>query len=252
MRSLCITGSMKQITRTLVLILAFSFFNSLTHAAETNESALKNESSAGLVLTGGNTKTQSISLKDQTSYTFEKNVFKFSGAFLRASNADIESAYNWNLGLRYERELTDTVSIYLGQNVESDKFQNILQRYNTDIGGKYFFNKEESFKWFGEAGYRFTRTNYTTSFKNDNYLRVYTEAERAFNKEVSAKFWLEYLPNITVSEAYKINSELSLSAALSNVFSVKSGYLVRYDNQPITGVTFKTDSTFTTALVAKF
>lgn len=215
-------------------------------------SALKNESEAGVVVTGGNSQTQAISLKDQTSYTFDKNLFRFDGKFLKASSAGVESAYKWMLGLRYERELSSQFSIFVGQSVEQDKFQSIRQRYNTDVGGKYFFFNDQAFKWFSELGYRFTRTNYETYFLNESYLRAYSEAERFFNKSVSMKFWFEYLPNLTESKAYKINSELSLSAALSDMFSVKSAYLVRFDNKPASTVSFKTDSTFTTSLVAKF
>jgi putative salt-induced outer membrane protein YdiY len=49
-----------------------------------------------------------------------------------------------------------------------------------------------------------------------------------------------------------MNSELSISAALNNVFSMKTGYLLRYDNLPNPGAFAKTDTLLTTALVAKF
>ena len=221
--------------------------------AEENNSILKNESALGLVITGGNSQAQSITVDDKVSYAFDLNTFKLNGNFLRTSNAGIESAYHWLAGARYERELEERISLFLGQNIESDRFQNILQRFNSDLGGKYFFSKDEGFQWFGEAGYRFTRTNYfNATFINDNYARFFTQAERAFNKSVSVKYWIEYLANLTESSAYKLNTEISLGAALSEVFSLRTAYLFRYDHRPAPSVVFKNDSTLTTALVAKF
>jgi len=63
---------------------------------------------------------------------------------------------------------------------------------------------------------------------------------------------LEYLPNLSEKNDYQVNTELSLAAALTSVFSLKTGYQVRFDNVPAKGVAFKTDKVLTTALVAKF
>lgn len=229
---------------------------SISHATYAQDSAskgtLKNESEAGVVITGGNSQVSTISFKQLNSYQWSSNTAKFNGGYLRSSTAGTETALRWNGGLRYERALSDNYSLFAGQGVESDKFQNLLQRYTTDLGGKYIFIKKEELNWFAEAGYRFQRDNYVSFFKNFNYARIYTEAVKAFNKSVSAKLWVEYLPNITTWQDYQINGELSLSAVLSEVFSLKTGYLLRFDNMPAPGVAFKTDSTFTTALVAKY
>ena len=188
------------------------------HTAYADDSAatLKNESEAGVVVTGGNTQTDTISLKEKTAYEWNKNIVKFGANFLTTSNAGNQQAYQWGLGLRYERELSDQIGIFLGQAVESNKYQGILQRYNSDLGGRYTFVKTEQFKWASELGYRFTRENYTLDgFKNINFLRLYNELERMFTKTFTIKWWIEFLPNINTSEAYKLNTELSGSDAIS-------------------------------------
>jgi hypothetical protein len=43
-----------------------------------------------------------------------------------------------------------------------------------------------------------------------------------------------------------------MSAVMNAVFSLKTGILVRYDHLPAPGVAYKTDTLFTTAIVAKF
>ena len=157
------------------------------------------------------------------------------------------------MGLRYERELTERFAVFVAQNMESDVFAGYIQKYSSDVGGKYHIFKTEEQKWFVEAGYRFTRENRLNGqHLNFNYGRVYTEAERQWNKSFSTKLWVECLPNFTVSEDWQINTEASITAMLNEIFSIKTAYLLRFDNQPAPGATRKTDSTFTTSLVAKF
>jgi putative salt-induced outer membrane protein len=81
---------------------------------------------------------------------------------------------------------------------------------------------------------------------------VLTELMRAWTKTFSTKYWVEFLPNLSDSAGYRLNTELSGNAALSEIFSIKLGYLIRYNNTPPAGAAKQTDSTFTTALVAKF
>jgi len=62
--------------------------------------------------------------------------------------------------------------------------------------------------------------------------------------------WVEYLPNLDESEDYSLNGEASINAAIDNTFSVKTAYLVKYDNVP--AAEYRTDSLFSTSLIAKF
>ncbi|RYZ85117.1 MAG: DUF481 domain-containing protein [Proteobacteria bacterium] len=216
------------------------------------EDGLKNESELGYVLTSGNTKVSTLTVKEKSAYTLGLNTIAFTGSYLTSKNQGVTSAKNWNLGLRLERALSERFSIFIGQAVLGDRFQQIKQRYNSDLGGKYFIMKEDTLNWFAELGYRFTKENATVMSRNFHYIRAYTEIEKKWNESVSTKYWIEYLPNFTESEDYLINTELSLNAMLNSVFSVKTGYLVRFDGQPAAGVPEKTDTVFTTALVAKF
>jgi putative salt-induced outer membrane protein len=216
------------------------------------ETALKSEAEAGIVVTGGNSETTTVSMKDTTTYSFGENALTWNGRFLRASSQGIEEAYQWGTGLRYARGFTDSLSGFLGQALEANPYQGIEQRYSTDLGGKYHFEKSEGLKWFLEAGYRFNRENYPGTFRNFSFVRVFHEIERKFTPTFSIKWWLEFLPNLTDSKAYQANSEISGVATLNEVFSMKTGYTYRYNNAPPAGVSSKADTVFTTSLVAKF
>jgi putative salt-induced outer membrane protein len=210
------------------------------------------ESQAGVVVTSGNTDTSTLSFGDETGYRFSENLARLKAAYLYQKSAGVVSGKSWSLGLRYERVLTEKLSAFLGETAEGDLFSGVRQRYSTDLGGKYQLVKEDLFSWFAELGYRYTRENLLTVSRSLNYARLYTELEKKFSATVSAKYWIEYLPNFTDSTDWQLNTELSLSAALSSIFSVKSAYQIKYDNEVNAPGLVKTDRVLTTSLVAKF
>ncbi len=229
-------------------------FLALALIGNTARAEFKNESEAGIVVTEGNSVTRSYNVKNISQYLFDKNTFRFDGNYLQAKQKGVLSAENWLLALRYERALNEKLSAFLAQSLESDVFAGYRQRYNTDLGAKYFFYKlEKNITWFAEGGYRYTRENSIAGVsKSFQKARLYTEVEKFWTESTSTKLWVEYVPNFTVSDAWLLNSEASVSSALSNVFSVKSAYLVKYNHAPTVASAVKTDTQFTTSLVAKF
>lgn len=215
--------------------------------------AVTNESELGVILSRGNSSSDTLNAKELVGYHWEdKNSLKFTGRYLQTKTSDIENARFWSLGLRYDRALNERLGIFLGELLESDKYAGYDQKYSSDLGLKYSIIKEVKMLWDAELGYRYTVENQITgNQKKLHYMRAYTEATKIFSEAVSTKLWFEYLPNITIGSDYQMNSELSISAALNSIFAIKTGYLLRYDNLPNPGAT-KTDTLFTTALVAKF
>jgi len=212
-----------------------------------------NESEAGIAVASGNTKSKNYNVKQANSYKFDANVLKFDARYLNSYSNNDESARYIFGGLRYERELSDRFSLFVAQGFESDKFAGYHLRHSSDIGVKYNIIKEETFYWLVETGYRYTNEKLNNGSHNyKNSVRGYTETEKKWNPSVSTKYYLEYLPNVKEGKDYQINTELSVSAALTSIFSIKSAYLLRYDHLPAATATTKTDTLLTTALVAKF
>jgi putative salt-induced outer membrane protein len=215
---------------------------------------LNNKSEGGMVVTGGNSRTQSIQAKHSSVYNWESNSLSLLGSFLKGKSEGVLNAKKWDTTLRYERTFTDRFSGFLSQGVESDRFAGYLQRYNSDIGPKYFFLKEENqWNWFAEVGYRYTkerRTDGTSS--SDSKGRLYFEVSKKWNEGSSSKLWVEYIPNFSTSKDWLFNAEASTEAAINSVLAFRFSYLMKYDNQPNAGTKKKTDSTFTTSLVANY
>ena len=236
----------------LILAFVLSLAQSVL-AVEAVDSKITNESELGVAVASGNTKSKTINAKQANAYKFDSNTLKFDARFLNTFANDVESARYLFGGLKYERELNDKFSLYVAEGFESDKFAGYHLRHLNDVGVKYNIIKEEMFYWFAEAGYRYTIekfNNGTHDYKNS--LRAYTELEKKWNPSVSTKYFVEYVPNLKESKDYQINTELSVSAALTSIFSIKSAYLLRYDHLPAATATTKTDTLLTTALVAKF
>lgn len=240
----------------MLFVLSVTFAASSTFAQEmkaTESKSWAHESEASVVKVSGNTITDSYAAKQKTSYTFDANVVALTGRYLQAKSGAVETAKQWESALRYERGLGNNWAAFVQQGAESDYFAGYVQRDNTDIGGKYYFIKDDAENFFSEFGYRRTKTNpIVGDATSSNAGRLYLEYSRKVNDSVSGKFWAEYLPNFTDSEAYLINYEPSVNVMMSQVFSLKVAYLVKYHNQIKTKDEKKEDTTFTTALVAKF
>jgi putative salt-induced outer membrane protein len=214
---------------------------------------LRNESEFGLVLARGNADATSFNLRQLSAYRMGRDEVKATGRYVRVSTDGVDTAENYQAGLRYDRFLSDDFTVLAAAAGEGDPFAGIRQRYNLDAGAKRYLSRVDGFTWYVEGGYRRTRENRTTGESLDsNYVRLFTQAERELSKTASARLWVEGLPNLTDTENYQINTEASVQAVLNSVFSIKTAYLVRYNNFPPAGVVRKTDTALTTALVAKF
>ena len=217
------------------------------------QAQLTNESELGIASANGNTKTQTFNAKQINDYKWEKNVLGLRLRYLNARSNSVETARYFMGGLRYEKQLSNHFGIFIGETFEKDKFAGIDKRYMTDVGGKYRFIESETTKLFSELGYRYMHEERLDgTFAFSNYARFYSEWEHKWNENFSSKYWAEVLPNISEPKDWQFNTELSLIAVLNNIFSVKTGVLLRYDHAPAPGILFKTDTLFTTALLAKF
>lgn len=216
----------------------------------------KGEAEAGAVIVSGNSESESYSFKTKSTLTQDQNSYTVLGRYLQTTSNGVESARNWDAGIRYDRQLSQSMSAYLGQKAEADSYAGFTQRDSTDLGGKYSFLNDDEYKWFVEAGYRYTNTLFIGKANSaDNFGRIYTEFQRIMSKELSFKYWLEYLPNFTNSDAFLANTEASLNVMLSQMFSLKISYLLKYQNvAPVINTVEgeKIDTSYTTSLVANF
>lgn len=259
---------MKKLTLTSSIL----FFTSLTLAQTILEASLpptppgsenperrwQHESQASVVQTTGNSKSESYSVKQTTTYRREATGLRIFASYLKAAGTDHdtneknETARFWDAGLRLDRSMTPRWDLFGGYKVESDIFAGYRQRHASDVGAKYFFVKEDNGNFFGEIGYRYTHENWVDNRRNYyDAGRLYFEGNRAINATNSLRLWAEYVPNFDDRDDYLINYEASIVSAINHNFALKVAYLSKTDNMPVAEAK-KTDTMLTTALVAKF
>lgn len=212
------------------------------------------ESEASAVISAGNADNQTYSLSQKTQYLWAEDAIKTNARYLLGKTSGIETARNWALGARYERALSAHLSAYLGYQLDSNIFANLDYRHTGDIGTKYYFLKNKPHVLFSELGYRLTQENQLNPSQSltSHFARIYTEWGADWTPTLSSKVYAEYLPNITRSQDWQLNSELSVAVMLNEIFSLKTGYLFLYRNTPAGVGKKQLDSLFTTSLVAKF
>jgi len=256
-----------------LLLISFMVFTGNLYAEETvteekvvseetpkveEKSSWAHESELGISLSGGNSDSKSINFKQMTSYAWGMNLIRLDALFLYGYANGAESARNWMGGLRYERVITNMISAYLGHSWEGDVYAGYDYRANSDIGAKIYFLKKDdkSNYFFNETGYRFRYedriTGTVSPTSKDHIIRVYFEKARDLTSFLFWKTWVEFLFDMTNKSNIQINFEPSLNVLLSNVFSLKLGFLGKFDNEPAQAGLTTFDYLYTTALVAKF
>jgi putative salt-induced outer membrane protein len=211
------------------------------------------ESEAGVVLTSGNSDTQNYNLTQATTYGWGTNLATFSTRYLKGFARGQETARFWLLGLRFDRSMNARIGYYTGYILESDIFAGYDSRHNFDAGGKYSIVSGGDTDWSAELGYRYlNEKQIARGTKAFQLGRAFTQVKQPLREGVSVQAWIEYLHNFTVTDDFLLNTEASLTAALSSVFSFRTSYLLRYRNVPAKAGATKTDKTLTTAIVASF
>jgi putative salt-induced outer membrane protein len=212
------------------------------------------ESEIGILKVGGNAQSDSYNGKQKTAFVFEKNAITATGRYLEAKSAGTQTAKSWDAALRYERILSEIWSAFVQQGAESDVYAGYTQRDNSDFGAKYTWLKTDSENLLSEAGYRYSKTLSSVGLdtKYESLGRLFAEYSRKLNGSVTTKFWIEYLPNFSDSQAYLLNYEPSATVMLNHILSMKMSYLVKFHNKTMAAGENKEDTTFSTALVAKF
>ncbi len=236
-----------------ILLLAI-FTTTVTAFAE--ESQFSGATEASAVVISGNANNETYSAKTENTYAVsEFDLAKIFGKYVRSTSGGTESTKAWEAGLRYERIFTkDVLSAFLQHKAEHDPYNGIfIQRDSTDIGMKYTFIKTDAVNWFSELGYQYTTTYVATGVDkaSGDFIRAYTEVAYKISASTSTKLWVEHLSPLKSGDKSRTNAELSLSVAMTNIFSLKTAYLINHNEAAVSPLK-KDTTTWTTALVAKY
>ena len=203
----------------------------------------------GLVTTGGNTSVTTFNFGNSFSYISHPWVLSEAASMIYGSTHDTVNNDQYHLLLRVDHGLHDGVSAYLYGAFDRDRFAGIVSRYQEAAGIAWKALEGPIDMVTLEAGavqtqQRDVGSGTTTSFTAARAAATY---RHNFNKTAYAQEAAEILPDLQHSKNLRINSETDLVAPLSTVFSIKVGYVVRFDNLPPPGF-MKTDRILTTGI----
>jgi putative salt-induced outer membrane protein YdiY len=251
----------------LALILGLSTF---AHGNEEIK-GLKNESSLGYVITGGNSQSETTNFAQKLSYEWTKDILKFNSHYIQTSGVDQSTdrnnvtAENWSATLRFEKIINPKrFNAYVSYGWYGDRFQGVREGQATDIGGKYYFYKQKALSLHTELGYRYTRELLTTEptspvgvgnsiMPEYHYFRTLWQVDYSYSKTFAVGAWVEFLPSVTnFTQDQRINYSPYMTSVLTDIFSLKVAYEARYRFPAAVAGNQLTDFTFTTSILAKF
>lgn len=201
----------------------------------------------------GNTELTTMLLVNTLKYTpLDYLMATWKIEALKSSQDGKDTADRFVTSLRLDYKIKSRMYTFADVIYLQDEFANIDDRYyfgaglgyNILVGPKHIFDTE--------AGINYTIDTYTNNTDN-NYAGGRIFGKYAYNITEKNKFEqsFEYLLDFENSENYNVNSDTSLTAAFNSMLSLKTGYQVKYDNEPVGGAEYA-DRIMAVTLVVNF
>lgn len=235
--------------RTLLLLLPFILATSAVAA----EKRWSDEAEVSVVSSNGNSKVTTLAARNLLRFPFSE---RFSGSWklqgLYGENDGIKNAESYAMELRGDYAQSERLFYFASASWLQDEFAGIDVRDTYGLGIGYKFLDGPTNFLVGEAGLIYT-TEENTDGTDSDYPggRLFARYDYKFNDANKFTQSVEFLPDFDEEKNWLLNSETALVAALNSTFSMKTSYLVKYDHQPLPGLT-RSDTLFGVALVANF
>ena len=202
--------------------------------------------------TGGNTKTTTVSLKNELKYAFNpklNGLWKLGILYGEDDGKKNDESYLSELKLDYL--INGRIYGYSDLAWWKNIFDGLDPRYSLNGGGGYKFLAGPVQTLIGETGIGYTIDYYTDNTKHD-YLngRLYGKYTYTFAPKTTFSQSLQFLYDFSRYQNYSLFSETALIAGLTDILSMEGSYTIRYANQPTPATLRQTDTILGMALVA--
>ncbi len=234
------------------------FFLLLMLAVVTVDAAEKkwnDEGELSSVNTGGNTNVSTFSARNLLKYKFSENVEgSWKASVLSSKSEGVKSAERYASELRGDYLISERLYAGVIAGWLKDKFAGIDAIYSVGpvVGYKIYAGPKHFL--VTEAGLDYVTEEYTNNTDSD-YLRgrAFVAYEFHFTEINRFSQAVEYLHDLDNGDNYNVNSVSALVTVLSQNFSLKSSYEVKYDNEPVGArLNKKTDTILGVSLLVNF
>ncbi|MCB0309020.1 MAG: DUF481 domain-containing protein [Bdellovibrionales bacterium] len=179
-----------------------------------------------------------------------------NGAYGRAKNSTTGNSEtntkNWKTALRYDRFISEPVSIFALGHIGQDVPAGFDWRFGGASGVSHSLLKSDVHFFKYEAGYDYTREyRVAAADANIHSARIFLQYKYMISKSAQFGQDVENLLNLQDGSDFRLNALTSLTMKLTDKIAFQMGFGVRFDNQPVAG--FKsTDTTTQAGLVLNF
>ncbi len=237
----------KTVLLTLPLLLLVTYVNA-------EEKKWSDEAELSSVNTGGNSNVTTFSAKNILMYKFSEH---FEGSWkasaLSSKSEGVRSAENYAMELRGDYLFSKRLFGGLAAGWNKNKFSGIDARYYGGPFAGYKFLTGPKHLLRGETGLDYVSEEYTDNTENDFMRgRLFGAYQFLFTEVNKFKQSVEYLHDFDDADNYNINTETALITVLSQNFSLKTSYEIKFDNQPVPSTLKKTDTLLAVALLVNF
>jgi putative salt-induced outer membrane protein len=237
-----------------VCLFLLAWAGTASAADEKPAKALSDQAELSYVQTAGNTKTQTLAAKNLLKYKFSDPLTGswFVGAMF-SKDKGATTSENYSTELRLDYAFTERIYSYALAGWNKNRFAGLDQRYYGGLGAGYKLLLGPAHFLLCEAGLNETKEDYTDN-TSKTFLtgRAFGKYEYAFSPKSRFSQTAEYLHDFADSKHYKVISETALTASLTDILSMKTSYLVKYDHEPIPAGLKQTDTVLAAALVLNY
>ena len=243
---------MRSVPVSLAIVIAVLGTCGAVHAEERR---WHDEAEVTYVATSGNTEVTTLAGKNMLIFRFsEKTKGTWKLGALYGKSDGTKNAERYSTEIRGDRTHADRLYSFGYGGWLQDRFAGFDARCEPAPARRQWTPAGDGTGGFllGEGGLTFNREEYTDDTDSD-FLggRVYGMYEYHFAEKTRFTQSLEWLPDFHESDNWKLNAETALLAALNSWLSLKTSYLVRYNNDPI-GSLEKTDTILGASLVVNY
>ena len=235
------------------LISLFIVFSMVTGVCA-QEKKWSDQAELSFVDTGGNTDVTSLSAKNLLKYEFSDELqAAWKLGVLYGQSDGEKNAESYFSDLRLDYLFTKHLYSFVNAGWSKDKFAGIDSRYYAGPGAGYKFFTGPRHFLLAEISLNYVNEKYIDDTDKE-YLggRAFAEYEYAFTDKNKFSQSVEYLHDFEDSNNYNVNLETALISALSDYLSLKTSYVVKYDNQPVPSTLKETDTILSVTLVVNF
>ena len=212
----------------------------------------------GFVSVTGNTSTLTFALDEKYIRRMSKWEFRQELGAVYGETDGEETSNLWRAALRADYVLAEHFALYGRGTYDQNKFGGIDSRFGEGLGVVWRALTDDVNQLNVEGGFELVQQdNLDGTSDNFSALRFASTWKHVFSEKAYFFQEVEFLPNLDISEDYRVNSETTLGAPISERIAIKASYKVRFDNLPSLNATGtaplqKSDRIFSTGIQVTF